>query len=242
MKRARAIAVVLLALSGCSRRGKGGPGFSLLGPAIEEGTPVIVPVAGDAPAHVVHAPGATRGAIVYLHGRCTDPATDLARLAPVARAHGTIVALQGDEACPGGKGFRWTTDIQAIEPRVERALQAVAAARGGALDTAQITLVGYSEGAARAESLTHAFPVRYPRVALIGAPSAPSAANLGAARGVALLAGQKDRQDLMRTGLLALEHAGKPAKFFELPGAEHGEFGPEGARVVGEALDFLAAR
>jgi predicted esterase len=244
MKRTRAglLLVGLLLVAGCSRRGKaGGSGFSLFsGASYEVGTPVLVTIEGDAPVHVVHAPSATRGAIVYLHGRCTEVATDLARIAGVASTQGTIIAPQGDEACPGGHGFRWTTDIQAIEPRIERALQAVAAARGGALDTDAITLIGYSEGAARTESLAHAFPARYPRVALIGAPNAPSAANLGAARSVALIAGQKDRQDLMKTGLLALEHAGKPARFFELPGAEHGEFGPDGVRVMDEALAFLA--
>jgi predicted esterase len=244
MKRSRAVgalvvgAVCGLLAVGCSRGGR--KGGSLFGASYTVGTPVVVAVEGDQAVHVVHAPGGVRGAIVYLHGRCTDPAIDLGRIAQAAGAHGTILAPQGDEGCPGGHTFLWTTSVQAIEPRIERALKAVGAERGGALDTDQVTLMGYSEGAARAEQLARAFPARYPRVILIGAPTAPAAANLGGARAVALLAGQKDRQDLMKIGLQSLEHAGKPARFFELPGADHGEFGPDGARVVGDALTFVA--
>jgi pimeloyl-ACP methyl ester carboxylesterase len=232
----------LLGATGCSRRASAADAPAALADGtMPIGTPVSLAVEGDTAVQVAHAPLSTRRVIVYLHGRCTEPAIDVERIALSASQHGTLVAPQADEACPGGHGFRWTTDVQAIQPRIDQALRAVGVARGGALDTAEITLVGYSEGAARAEALAHAFPERYPYVILIGAPTTPAVAHLGGARAVALLAGQKDRQDLMKSGLLALEHAGKPAHFFELPGAEHGEFGPDGERVMGEAFEFVGA-
>ncbi len=232
---------LLMGAAGCSRKASASDAPAAISDGeFPIGTSVSVAIEGDASVQVAHSALSNHGAIVYLHGRCTEPAIDVERIAQATSHHGTLLAPQGDEACPGGKGFRWTTDIEAIQSRIDRALQAVAAVRGGALDPSQITLIGYSEGAARAEALAHAFPARYPRVILIGAPTAPTAANLAGAHAVALLAGQKDRQDLMKIGLQSLEHASKPARFFELPGAEHGEFGPEGERVMSEVLDFVA--
>lgn len=43
----------------------------------------------------------------------------------------------------------------------------------------------------------------------------------------------------MRAGTEVLAAAGKPVRFFLLPAAKHGEFGPEGNRVVGEMLSWL---
>src|SRR5262245_31126196 len=38
--------------------------------------------------------------IVYLHGMCSDPRSDLEAWAPSVRSEGTIIALFGDASCP----------------------------------------------------------------------------------------------------------------------------------------------
>jgi hypothetical protein len=43
----------------------------------------------------------------------------------------------------------------------------------------------------------------------------------------------------MREGADALLRAGIPARFFLLPKARHGQYGPEGDRVLGEAFAWL---
>ena len=54
-----------------------------------------------------------------------------------------------------------------------------------------------------------------------------------------MMAGSRDRQDRMRAGERAFRAAGIPATYRVLPGAGHGEMGPEGERVMGEALAWL---
>jgi hypothetical protein len=45
----------------------------------------------------------------------------------------------------------------------------------------------------------------------------------------------------MRAGAEVLAAAGRPARFFLLPAAKHGEFGPEGNRIVDDLLGWLIA-
>jgi hypothetical protein len=54
-----------------------------------------------------------------------------------------------------------------------------------------------------------------------------------------MMAGSRDRQDRMRAGARAFLAAGIPATYIVLPGAAHGEMGPEAERAMGEALDWL---
>ena len=42
----------------------------------------------------------------------------------------------------------------------------------------------------------------------------------------------------MREGARSLEGAGLDARFFVLPNATHGTYGPEGVRVMDEAITF----
>jgi hypothetical protein len=46
----------------------------------------------------------------------------------------------------------------------------------------------------------------------------------------------------MIAGTRALEEAGMATRFWELPGATHGQYGPEGERIMREAVAFVIAR
>jgi pimeloyl-ACP methyl ester carboxylesterase len=200
---------------------------------------VLVPVPGDKPALVIHAPAGNRRAIVYLHGQCGNVrAVESWRQA--AMASGTLVSLMGDKPCGGGR-YVWGKKLSVIEARVEEALRAVQAARGGMLDIEQPVLFGYSQGADRAEALVARQPERYRLVVLGGSPHAPKLRHLGDATAVAVFGGEFETFGHMQAGAEVLAAAGKTARFFLLPKAKHGEFGPDGNRVIGELFTWLFA-
>lgn len=174
---------------------------------------------------------------MYLHGKCVGARPDLQAVGAAMAAHGHVVAPLGSEACPNGQTM-WTTDPIQLDQQVQSAVSTVERASGLSLDPSDQILVGYSQGADRGEALAAQQP-RFKRLVLIGSPAAPAAGSFLHATAVALLAGSLDRQDLMKTGEKNLEAAGKPVEFLLLPGAEHGSFGPEGPRVMNEALSFV---
>jgi pimeloyl-ACP methyl ester carboxylesterase len=184
----------------------------------------------------------TKRPIVYLHGMCSDARSDLESWGNDVSAHGTIIALSGDAACPRQNGkTTWTTDVLAIDARIGAAVEAVHFHRGVDFDPAAIVLVGESMGAARALSLASEFPAKYTRLVLVGSPEAPRPRALGSANGVALLAGELERQDLMEGGAKTLSNAGVRARYWELPGARHGTYGPSGGPLMSEAIGFVVA-
>ncbi len=201
------------------------------------GVPTKVPVPGDRAAFAIHAPAETTRAIVYLHGMCGNVRA-VESWKDVLATSGTLVAILGDKACGGGR-FRWGRNLDQVEARVEQALRAVQRARGGLLDIEHPVLFGYSQGADRAEALAARFPKHYRRVVLGGAPRMPRLSHLGDTTAVALFAGELEVSGNMRVGAEVLAAAGKPARFFLLPKAKHGEFGPEGARVMAELFSWL---
>ncbi len=202
-----------------------------------------VDVEGDARVLVAAGPAALHRPLVYLHGMCADPREDLEAWGGLAETHGTIVALTGDSPCgpdkPPGR-TAWTTDVEKIDQRIEAAVAAVNRAHRSLLDRNDVVLIGESMGAARAEALAGRFD-RYARLVLIGSPRAPSPDSLGRARAIATLAGEHEGQHLMKRGTRALESAGVPVRFWELPGATHGRYGPEGERVMAEAVEFVSS-
>jgi pimeloyl-ACP methyl ester carboxylesterase len=181
--------------------------------------------------------------IVYLHGMCSDPKEDLAAWGHIAEQHGAVVTVMGDVASPDKPGqLKWSTDAAAIDAKVDEAVKDVERARGVRLDPSGIILVGESMGAARAELLATKFPDKYTRLVLVGSPRTPSPRNLGGVKAVANLAGEKERQSMMKDGTRALESAGTPSRFWELPEATHGNYGPDGERIMNEAIGFVASR
>lgn len=201
---------------------------------------ISVSVEKDAAAYALPAEAETGEVIVYLHGHCGDPLAGLRSFPEAARKVGTMISVQGDIPCGGRAGKRrWSTDAERIQGRVDAAIAATSRQLGRELSPQKLTLVGYSEGALRAELLAGAFPGRYPRVILGGEPRAPRPDHFRGAQAVATLAGQLDDQRAMREGADALLRAGIPARFFLLPKARHGQYGPEGNRVLGEAFAWL---
>jgi len=58
-------------------------------------------------------------------------------------------------------------------------------------------------------------------------------------RSTVMMAGERDRQDLMKQGAKALVRAGIPSTFMIIPEATHGAMGPTPEKTMGEALDWL---
>ncbi|MBX3185435.1 MAG: hypothetical protein KF819_00405 [Labilithrix sp.] len=212
-------------------------------PVAARGAIETVDVPGDERVLVVEGSARVQRPIVHLHGMCADPRSDLDAWGAAAREHGTVIALVGDVPCPDKPGTtKWTDDVEAIDARVVAAVGAVGVARARSLDDAEILVVGSSMGAARAEALAKKNPSRYRRLVLVGSPRTPSPANLEGASAVATLAGEREPQQMMRSGARLLSEAGTPARFWELPGASHGEYGAEGARIMSDAIAFVATR
>jgi pimeloyl-ACP methyl ester carboxylesterase len=204
------------------------------------GTIETVPVPSDRDVLVVL--GETTRPIVYIHGMCTEARSDLDVWAKDIRRYGTIIALEGDVICPNGnRGTSWSPDAAALDARIDAAIAAVRDARHVELVPSEVLVIGESLGASRAISLASRFPTKYTRLVLVGGPETPSSKELASTKAVALLAGEKEPQEKMRQGALRLARAGLSAHFWELPAATHGSYGPEGARVMAEAVAFATA-
>ncbi len=200
--------------------------------------PRELPVPSDRALRVLHAPAELSTAIVYLHGMCgnprgADPWGDL------AARYGTVVSLRANVPCKGRPGFKWPHEPEAISARIDAALEVVRAERQGQLDTERVVLLGYSQGAHRAERLAARFPHRYRTLMLAGPPTKATPERLRHARRVAILGGELEDTAHMVDGFLALRAAGIESEFFLLPAAHHGSYGPQGRRVMGEVLRFL---
>lgn len=201
------------------------------------GKSVTISVAGDRGAFAIHAPAENTRAIVYLHGMCGNVRA-VESWKDVLATSGTLIAVLGDRPCGAGR-YKWGKDLGQLQQRVEHALRAVKSARGGLLDIEHPILFGYSQGADRAEALAARFPKRYQLVVLGGSPKMPRLQHLGETTAVAMFAGELEVSGNMRLGAEVLAAAGKPARFFLLPKAKHGEFGPEGSRVMSEIFSWL---
>lgn len=205
--------------------------------SIVPGEPTFVEVQGDKPLYVIHAPADNRRVLIYLHGLCgkVDAANSWRE---TATAHGTLIALLGDLDCPNGRS-KWSKKTSLHHERIQRAIATIQAARGGLLDPQDLILIGYSQGAARASRLALRHPNVYSRLVLGGPPERPSTGYLGRARAIAVLGGELETTEYMRAGTAHLQEAGKLARYFMLPKARHGEYGPEAERVMSEVFDWL---
>lgn len=201
-------------------------------PGIEE-----VPVPGDRPLHVVRGGGAKHGTI-FLHGSCTSPDSYVKAFVNAAATHGGVIALEGDLPCKEDpKLRRWSPDTATTSARIDAALRAMN------LPTDDVTLIGYSQGAERAEWLANRFPAKYTRFVLVAGPIVPSPSRFHHARAVALLAGRGDVRGNMADGARALRRRSIPAIYVELEAASphHGELAPEADASFGQAFDWIEA-
>jgi pimeloyl-ACP methyl ester carboxylesterase len=180
--------------------------------------------------------GAHQGSapIVVLHGMCSHALGYAQSFQWNAAKKGILVAPQGDLPC-SGPWASWSLDLTALDARIRSAFRSL----GVPEPLRDVTLVGYSQGASRAEALARKWPARYTRLVLIASPDAPSARGLEKLRTAVMMAGERDRQDLMMKGMASFRAAGVPVIFQTIPGARHGEMGPSPERTMGAALDFL---
>jgi pimeloyl-ACP methyl ester carboxylesterase len=161
---------------------------------------------------------------------------------PAAAAHGTLIALLGDQPCPGKPGrFKWSGDTHGLDQRIQRAIRLVNRAQKLDLDAHDITLFGYSQGAVRAEALARYYAQRYPRVILGGPPRRPKPEHFKHVRAIAVFGGELEDTHDMLGGADDLIAAGFRAHFFLLPGVDHGDFGGElaGNQALTEILGFV---
>ncbi len=197
--------------------------------------PRTLGVDGDLDAYVA---GDGAPTIVFLTGSCTHPLASLKAFETAGAAHGGILALQGDLPCKGDDPAlrRWSPDTVLTSARIDAALTAA-----GALRSTDLTLMGYSQGAERAEWLARRFPAKYTRFVLMAGPVVPAPSRFSGARAVVALAGHGDVRENMAEGARRLRRASIPALYLEVPGAQHGELSAAIDPVVGQALDWLDA-
>ncbi len=196
-----------------------------------------VAVPGDLQASVVRGPDGAPPRIVFMPGVCSNAYAYLHEFPEAARAHGGIVAIEGDRPCgPSENGFHsFSWDPAHQRARLEAAL---AAAGVDTIPREGLTLVGYSAGAAIGELIVQLWPERYSRVVLIGSPVDPSVVHLGAARGVVTMSCSLDVPARMRGAAKRLTARGIPATYLEMPGCYHGMIA-DGERVFAAAFDWL---
>ncbi|HSC89617.1 MAG TPA: hypothetical protein VLC09_20180 [Polyangiaceae bacterium] len=198
-----------------------------------------VPVPYDKALRVTHAAAGVRHAILYLQGMCSD-ARSADGWVDLASRRGTVIAVRPDVTCePERRGYKWPAEPGAIEARIERALEFVREQRGGQLDLEVVTLVGYSQGSGRAELLASRNPHRYSQIILGGHPSPVFVPNFQRDQRVAMLGGELEKTEDMRASVVGLGRAGVASRFFLLPGAHHGSYGPEQRRILPEVFDWL---
>jgi len=203
---------------------------------------ILLEAPGDRPVRVLPAARPGRRVLVYLHGYCGD-VNAVGAFVPAAAQHGTLVALLGDQPCRDKPGrFKWGHDAHALDLRIQRAIRLVNRAEGLDLDARDVTLFGYSQGAVQAESLARYYAARYPRVVLGGPPRRPKPEHFQHVRAIAVFGGELEDTHDMLGGAEDLSHAGFQARFFLLPGVDHGDFGGEalGNQALAQILDFVS--
>jgi predicted esterase len=210
--------------------------------------PIIqLKVKGDRAIEVVVGPMDQSQVIVYLHGVCGNPLA-FESWALAASQHATFISMRGDLACKKTKGrYKWSYDFATLNTRIDRAIAAanklrwdlVDSVQPAELDKSNVVLIGYSQGAHRVESMAERFKDRFPRVVMIAPALEPQLAKLKHSERVLLIAGEKDAKRHIRKGYDKLRRAGRTVKYLELPGARHGEYGPDAQRVMAQGLDWL---
>jgi predicted esterase len=174
--------------------------------------------------------------VVYLHGRCGNPLAFQAFQRAI-RETGTLVSLRGGKKCDYNQ--EWDTDVLALHRRIRRAIEVAGRAVSLPLATYPVTVVGYSQGATRAEQLARTLPAEYRRVVLVGGPTEPQVGALGSAERVAIVAGEWDARGHLKEGLDKLRAAKVPVLYRELPKVGHGSYGQGAEPVFTEVLRWV---
>lgn len=197
---------------------------------------VDLPIPGDLPAYVVRGARAHRTPMLFIPGMCVHPGGYVTSFQHTAASRGDLVSVQGDISCNDAYGGRrWSSDLAAMDRRIDAAFRAA-----GLGEPHGVVVIGYSQGAERAEKLVARFPEKYSAAILISSPIVPSSALLGRAEAVVLMAGQYDlAQGTHPAAVSSLKRAGIGSAFFTLPGARHGQMGDTPEDSMKQALDFV---
>jgi predicted esterase len=173
--------------------------------------------------------------LVFLHGLCGHGLGYAQSFQESAAAKGTLIAPQGDVLCGKGPASSWSGNVENLNARILDAFREL----GAREPIEDMTVIGYSQGASRAMALARAYPDRYSHLILMGGPEKPSPAGLLHLKSVVTMAGERDRQDLMKAGQRLFESAGVPATYLVIPEAVHGAMGPTPEKTMDLALDWL---
>jgi pimeloyl-ACP methyl ester carboxylesterase len=176
-----------------------------------------------------------RALLVFLHGMCGHGMGYAQSFQFSAAEKGLLIAPQADVVCGQGPWAKWSLDVDALDARIVAAFRKL----GRPEPIRDVTVLGYSQGATRAEALARRWPEQYTRLVLMGGPSTPSPNGLSALRSAVMMAGELDRRDLMERGARLFQSARIPATFMLIPEARHGAMGPTPEKTMDEALDWL---
>lgn len=174
------------------------------------------------------------GRLVFLHGMCGHGLGYAQSFQFSAAKVGTLIAPQGDVSC-GDVWSKWSTDVKRLDQRIVSTFREL----GHPEPIDDVLVIGMSQGATRAVDLVRHFPERYTRLVAMAAPTALQPGELKSLKSAVMMAGERDRQDLMRKSERALRQSGVPVKFLVIPEATHGAMGPTPERTMGEALELL---
>jgi len=176
------------------------------------------------------------GKLVFIHGICGHALGYAQSFVRSAAKHGTLIAPQGDRQCDGTPLAKWSPDTEGLDARIRATFLAL-----GFRDPIEdITVIGYSQGASRAEALARKWPARYTRLVLIAGPTEVSPYGLKV-RSTLMMAGTLDRQDVMQASSKAFLAAGRRARYLPLPNARHGAMGDDPEASMQAALAWLYA-
>lgn len=237
------VCVVALIVAGCNAPARPAPpadralpSSSVTQPAAaREGTVRMEALPGAEPPMFVMR-GGPRGAgrLVFLHGMCGHALGYAQAFQFGAAEVGTLIAPQADVSC-GGVWSKWSANLEALDRRIVETFRAL----GHAEPIDDITVFGMSQGATRAVALARKWPERYTRLVSMDAPTAIRPGELPKLRRAVMMAGERDRQDLMRASERALKQTGVPVTFVLIPQAGHGAMGPTPEQTMRKALVFL---
>ena len=245
----RTLMVILTTLFACGSAGSGAPSrVARKAPvtafsserivAVAPATVERVAVPRDSDASVVRAPHGTNARVVFMPGLCSNAFAYLLAFPEAARAHGGVVAIDGDAPCgPPDSGFHtfsWSAPLQ--RSRIDAALAAV----GATAPEDGFTLVGYSSGASIAQMVHEKWPELFPRLVIIAPPEDPTVERLARARGVVSMSCRMDVPYRMKDATHRLNAKGIPSIYLEMPGCTHGNI-TDGERIFSEAFEWLDA-
>ena len=195
----------------------------------------VEPLADDPSVFVLQGQPRGSGKLVFLHGMCGHGLGYAQSFQNSAAKFGRLIAPQADIRCGNGPWAKWSGDTAKLQERIERTF----ASLGDGTTLEDVCVLGYSQGATRAEALARAYPRVYSRLVLMAAPTPLNPAGLSHLVSALMMAGERDRRDLMKDSAERLKRRGVRASFMLIPEATHGSMGPTPEKTMGAALDWL---